>query len=461
VSYEMTQAVENGLLPANTIKGKPLPILNLADRMKRYNVPGVSIAVIDQTAIAWAQGYGVQQAGTSDPVTTQTRFQAASISKPVSAMAALWLVQSGKLDLDADVNHILRSWQVPENEHTRDRKATLRGVLSHTAGLTVHGFPGYAAGEEVPSVRQILDGEPPANTEPVRVEHVPGSQFQYSGGGYTVMQQLLEDITGQPFSEFMQSTVLDRLQMDHSTFEQPLPQEYAGDAATAHTGNGQPVDGKWHTYPERAAAGLWTTPSDLARYAIEILKSSTGGSNRILSVEMTREMLTPIMNNHGLGPRIQKFDDSIEFSHAGGNEGFRCFLVGYTGAQQGAVVMTNSDNGNVLMMEIIRSIAHAYGWPDFRPTEKSVVPVDPKLYNQYEGEYRLGDFLDYGAVIKKENERLIMESLPDGICYELHAESETQYFSEEQEGTIAFVKDADEKVNTLMINSQWKMERVK
>ena len=461
MSHEMMQTVENGLLPANTIKGEPLPVLNLADRMKRYNVPGLSIAVIDQAAIAWAQGYGVQQAGTDVPVTTQTRFQAASISKPVSALAALWLVQSGKLELDADVNHHLRSWQVPENEHTRERKVTLRGLLSHSAGLTVHGFPGYAAGEEVPSVRQILDGEPPANTKPVRVEHVPGSQLQYSGGGYTVMQQLLEDVTGQPFPEFMRSTVLDPLQMDHSTFEQPLPASHAGDAATAHRGDGQPLDGKWHTYPEMAAAGLWTTPSDLARYAIEIIKSSTGGSNRILSAEMTREMLTPVLDNHGLGPRIQTFDDSIQFSHAGGNEGFRCFLVGYTGAQQGAVVMTNGDNGDVLMMEIIRSIAHAYGWPDFRPIERSVIPVDPNLYDSYEGEYRFADFPEYGAVIRKENDRLMLESLPDGTCYALHAESETQFFSEEQEGTLAFVRDADEKANALMINFQWKMERVK
>ncbi len=461
VSDEMMQRIENGLLPANTIKGKPQPVLNLADQMKRYNVPGVSIAVIDQAAIAWAQGYGVQQAGTTVPVTTQTRFQAASISKPVSAMAALWLVQSGKLELDADVNHSLRSWQVPENEHTREHKVTLRGLLSHSAGLTVHGFPGYAADEEVPSVRQILDGEPPANTQPIRVEHVPGSQLQYSGGGYTVTQQLLEDITGQPFPEFMRSTLLDPLQMDHSTFEQPLPSQYANEAAWAHTGNGRPIDGKWHTYPERAAAGLWTTPSDLARYAIEIIKSSTGGSNKILSVEMTQEMLTPVLENHGLGPRIQKQDDSIQFNHAGSNAGFRCFFVGYTGAQQGAVVMTNGDNGDILIMEIIRSIAHAYGWPDFRSTERSVIPVDPNLYHPYEGEYRLVDFPEYGAVIRKENERLIIESLPDGVCYELHAESETHYFSEEQDATFAFVRDADENVNMLMIDSQWKLERVK
>jgi CubicO group peptidase (beta-lactamase class C family) len=278
------------------------------------------------------------------------------------------------------------------------------------------------------------------------------------------MQQLLEDVTGQPFAEFMRSTVLDPLQMDHSTFEQPLPPSFAGDAATAHGGDGQPIEGKWHTYPERAAAGLWTTPSDLARYAIEVIQSSRGESNRVLSAEMTREMLTPVLNDHGLGPHIQTSDDSvqsIQFSHSGGNAGFRCFFVGYTGSRQAAVVMTNGDKGDLLMMEIIRSIARAYGWPDFRPTERSVVPVDPHLYRFYEGEYRFTDFPEFGAVIRTENERLMLEGLPDGTRYELHAESDTQFFSEEQEGSIAFVREADEKANALMINSEWKMERVK
>jgi CubicO group peptidase (beta-lactamase class C family) len=293
------------------------------------------------------------------------------------------------------------------------------------------------------------------------VETVPGSRWSYSGGGYTVIQQLLEDVTGQPFPALMQSTVMDRLQMNYSIFEQPLPSQFAMDAATAHRGDGRPLNGKWHTYPEMAAAGLWTTPSDLARYAMEILQSGAGRSNTILSTRMMQEMLTPIENNFGLGLRVQKFGESLEFNHAGGNAGFRCFMVGYTGLEQGAVVMTNGDNGDVLMMEIMRSIARAYDWPNFRPTEKSVAPVDPSLYDEYAGEYRLVESEEYGAVIRREDDRLIMESLPDGVCYELHAETETGFFTEEHEETFDFVRDADGKVNTLMIASQWKMERRK
>lgn len=458
--HEIMQVMENGLLPAHTIQGRPLRSMNLSKRMQHYHVPGVSIALIDRETIL-AQGYGVQQAGDDSPVTTQTRFQAASISKPVSALAVLSLVQNGTLDLDADVNMYLRSWQVPENEHTRGRKVTLRGLLSHTAGLTVHGFPGYAVGEAVPSLRQILDGEPPANTQPVRVETVPGSQWSYSGGGYTVMQLLVEDVTGLSFPAWMRSTVLEPLQMGHSTFEQPLPAQYAEEAAMAHHGDGRPIEGKWHTYPEMAAAGLWTTPSDLARFVMEISASHAGKSNRILTLESTHAMLTPILNNHGLGPRVENTGEALQFNHAGGNAGFRCFMVGYPHLKQGAVIMTNGDNGDVLMMEVMRGIARAYGWPNFHQSEKIIVPVDAGIYPRYEGEYRLVDSPQNGVLIRSEDGRLVMESLPDGVCYELHAETETHFFLEEQEETFDFTMDADGRVSALMVASLWKLEKVK
>ncbi len=461
MSREMMQAIENGLLPANTIQGRPRPAMSLIERMKHYYVPGVSIALVDGADLIEMQGYGVRQVGDEGPVTPQTRFQAASISKPVTALAVMSLVQKGTLDLDANVNDYLHSWQVPENEHRSERKVTLRGLLSHTAGLTVQGFPGYAAGETLPSLRQILDGEPPANTQPIRVERVPGTMWQYSGGGYTVVQQLLEDVTGQSFADWMRAAVLNPLGMEHSTFEQPLPEKYAGEAATAHRGDGQPLDGRWHAYPERAAAGLWTSPSDLVQYVIELLHASTGRSSRILSPEMTRAMLTPVLNNHGLGPRVEMFGEILQFSHAGGNAGFRCFMVGYPGLDQGAVVMTNGDNGDVLMMEIIRGIARAFDWPNFHPAEKSILPVDPGLYDKYGGDYRLVNFPDYGALIRREGDRLVMESLPDGVLYDLHPESETRYFSEEQEETFDFVEGADGRVKTLLVASQWKLERVK
>ncbi len=343
----------------------PLAGFDLAARMRELKVPGVSVAVIDNGAIVWARGYGVKTGGSPEPVTAETLFQAASISKPVAAMAALHMAQHGNFGLDEEVNRHLKTWKVPENEFTRDKKVTLRGLLSHSAGLTVHGFPGYAAGAGLPSVVQILDGLPPANTKPVRVDIAPGAEWRYSGGGYTVMQQLLVDRFGAPFPELMRRIVLARLGMSHSTYQQPLPVGRTGAAAAAaHQADGNPLPGQWHTYPEMAAAGLWTTPSDLARFAIELQKSWAGQSERVISRSMAREMVTRQKENYGLGVALAGQGRSARFSHGGSNAGFRCFLVAYLEAAHGAVVMTNSDNGSRLASEVVGVIARSRHWPD-------------------------------------------------------------------------------------------------
>ena len=233
--------------------------------MRKRQVAGLSLAIIQDGKIVKARGYGVTERSGDSPVTTATLFQAGSISKSVSALGALRLVEQSKLALDEDVNARLVTWKVPVNEFTKEKKVTLRGLLSHTAGLTVHGFPGYATDDPVPTVVQILDGAKPANTKPIRVDFVPGSQWRYSGGGYTVMQQMIVDVTGAPFPRFMREAVLGPLAMKDSTFEQPLPAGTAKQTASGHVGDRSPVKGRWHIYPEMAAAGLWTTPSDLVR----------------------------------------------------------------------------------------------------------------------------------------------------------------------------------------------------
>jgi len=359
MSNQNIQAVEDNLLTAVSIHGIPKKSYNLMERMKYFHVPGVSVAVINDANIEWARGYGVLETNVNTQVAPDTLFQAASISKPVSAMLVLRLAEQGKLDLDIDVNKYLSSWQIPENEHTEKNKVTLRGILSHTAGLTVHGFQGYGFDAEVPSLLQILNGETPANSAPIQVDVAPGSMFKYSGGGYTVMQQILENISDKAFDELLQTEVLDKLHMHSSTFEQPLPMSLREKAATGHAGTGVPIKGKWHTYPEKAAAGLWTTPTDLAEFAIEIMKSYDNRSNKILSASMADSMLTAVQEDYGLGLEIKKLGNNIiRFGHGGSNEGFRCYFVAYTGIEKGAVVMTNSDNGDHLMMEIVRSISH-------------------------------------------------------------------------------------------------------
>lgn len=356
--------VEAGLLPAAAVAGKPVQPMPLSERMAALKVPGISIAVINHGAIEWARGYGLADVASGRTVNEHTRFQAGSISKSVTAMAAMSLVQAGRLSLDTDVNSQLGAWKLPDNEFTAQRKVTLRALLSHTAGVGVHGFHGYAADKPMPTLLELLDGKAPANSAPVRVENLPGSAWSYSGGGYEIVQLLVTETSRERFDLFLQHAVLDKIGMKESSFV--LPAEWEAVASNAHLADGSGVPGKWHRYPEMAAASLWTTPSDLARFVIEIQKSAAGKSNKVLSQKMTNDMLAPGIEAFGLGLFLgEKTDANASFYHGGGNQGFSNMMFAYTSTGQGAIVMTNGDNGSKLIDEVLRGIAREYGWTNY------------------------------------------------------------------------------------------------
>ena len=449
--------------PGIVIKGRPVPRASLAERMEAYSVPGVSVAVIRDFKIEWAKGYGVQDKETGSPVTPETVFQAASISKTVAAAAALACAEQGLLDLDEDINLKLKSWRVPENEFTAENKVTLRRILSHTAGLTVHGFPGYAAGKEVPTVIQVLDGEKPANTKPIRVDIEPGSRWRYSGGGYTVMQHLLTDVVGRPFPEILREMVLEPAGMIHSTYEQPLPEDRAGEAAHAHLRNGSAIKGRWHTYPEMAAAGLWTTPSDLCRFALAIMEAYQGRSDSPLSRETVRDMLTEIDGRYGMGFSVRQDGGSLRFSHGGSNAGYKCFLVAWADSGEGAAVMTNGDLGASLFTELLASLAGEYGWEAFRPAEKEVIPLTGEQLAPYAGTY---NFERVGSVtIVQEDDLLFIEKLyvvPGGIRrVEIFPESETRFFTTETNAVITFEKGESGRIEGLVLDNMGRKREAK
>ncbi|UCF20251.1 MAG: serine hydrolase [Gemmatimonadota bacterium] len=427
-------AVENALQPTVVISGEPVETATLAERMERHKVPAVSIAVINGGAIEWARAYGMADVEEQRPATARTLFQAASISKPVAALAALKFVRDGALQLDQNVNDVLTSWKIPENEHTAVKPVTLRGLLTHSAGTTVSGFPGYERDDSIPSTIGVLDGE--GNTVPIRVDIDPGSQWRYSGGGYTVVQQLLTDVAGKPFPQIMQETVLGPIGMRESTYEQPLPEPRWADAATAYREDGTAVEGKWHVYPEMAAAGLWTTPSDLARFAIEVQKEYAGTSETVLSADMARQMLTPDGNSWGLGPPIS--GDGERFSHGGSNEGFRCYFFATIDGDHGAVVMTNSDSGGELMNEILITLAKEYGWSGYEPVEKTVAAVSPGLLGEYAGRYELEEL---GVITLEADERGLWADVPTMGRVELLPESDTEFFSREDGTKITFRRE--------------------
>ncbi|HEV8002561.1 MAG TPA: serine hydrolase domain-containing protein [Planctomycetaceae bacterium] len=439
---------ESNLIPVVRIKGHAAG--KLAERMKQLRVPGVSVAVINDYKIEWAKGYGLADSKTQAPVTTETLFQAGSVSKPVAAMAALKLVEEGKLNLDRDVNAQLKSWKVPENKFTEKHPVDLRAILSHTAGFTVHGFPGYAVGKPIPTLPQIFDGVKPANTRSIRVDKVPGKGFRYSGGGTTVMQQLVIDVTGRPFPQVTHDLVLAPLAMTSSSYEQPLPADWAARTATAHNRLGNPIPGRWHIYPEMAAAGLWTTPSDVARYIIEVQLAHVGKSHKVLSHKMVEEMLTPQNGGPvGLGPFLEGSGSSRRFEHGGSDAGFICKFVGYLDRGQGAMVMTNSDNGGQLAEEVLNGIAVAYGWPDYLGPERVIVKLDPKTRDAYLGAYSLGFF---GEMKVERRGDVLFAGSPAAGESELFFESETKFITDNPQITGRFVRDSQGQVADVIIN---------
>jgi len=356
-----------------------LGALTIEELMERFNVPGVSVAVIRDFDIHWAKGYGVADVATGARVDTETVFQAASISKPVAAMAALRAIQDGLFSLDDDINDVLESWTLDGGAFTSARPVTPRSLLSHTSGLgDGFGFPGYDPSEARPTVVQILDGHELSNVGPVFMERPPMTFMEYSGGGVTVMQQALTDARGRPFVDIMRDDVLTPIGMLNSSYEQPIAPERDRNAASAHDRQGRSRGSKWHVYPELAAAGLWTTATDLALFAIEVQKSAIGESNRVLSRATVQEMLSPVgVGPYAVGFAISRLGEGWYFSHGGSNWGFRCNLIAHKVKGYGLAIMTNADQGGALASELSRRIQLAYEWDSVAdPVRRGTAPVE-------------------------------------------------------------------------------------
>jgi len=433
--------IESGLIPAIIIKGHPKKVYNIFERMVHYKVPGVSVAVINNAEIEWAKGYGVKEEGSNVEITPETFFQAASLSKPVVAMAALHLVEKGKLDLESEVNSRLKLWKIPENEFTRNKKVNLRMLLTHTSGLVGFGYDGYAVWEEIPSLLQILNGLEPANSPPVKIDIEPETRWRYSNGGYLVTQLLMMEATGMEFPELMQEIVFKPLGMNNSTYQQPLPSEWGSIAATGHRSDGSMIKGKWHVFPEIAAGGIWTTPSDLCLFVIELQKSLRGISNKVLSKEMTRRMLIRHWINFGLGILLGGQGDDLSFTFNGGNLGFRCDCFAYAERAQGAVIMTNSDRGDLLIREIYRGMSAGYDWSDHKSLVKEINDVNPNKYSNYLGVYHAKQEIrhDFDITITAEDKRLFASVMD--YKFELLPEAEDIFFNADYGWKITFVKD--------------------
>lgn len=425
----------------------------LAERMMHYHLKGLSIAVINDYKIEWAKGYGWADSGEGRKVTTATLFQAASISKSLNGVGALKLVQDGKLELNTDINRFLKTWKFPYDSTSKGKKITMAELLSHTAGLTVHGFPGYDIDAPLPTIIQVLDGQQPANSPKVRSMSEPGLHSVYSGGGITLSQLAITDITGLPYDTYMRDSILRPMGMSGSFYTQPPPTDKKTLLATGYRANGIALHGKFHIYPEQAAAGLWTNPTDLAHYIIATQLSLDGRPGGPLSTATTKLRLTPFIDSSAaLGVFIQQRGDDKYFSHGGANEGFRCQYYGSLHGGRGVVVMVNSDNG-AIMDEIINSVATVYKWEGFyKPVVKTEIDA-PAPLEQYTGNYALGDT---ARVFQKEGKIFIDVGFDQ---WQLHFTTADDFFLYDQRGDFQFTRE-NGRISGILINHQQTYKKI-
>jgi CubicO group peptidase (beta-lactamase class C family) len=437
--------VEQGLLPRAVPKGEVGKRASIAERMAYHGVPGMSIAVIENGQIVWARGYGDREG--QGRVTPDTLFQAASISKTVTAVGALLLVQRQHVELDTDVRRWFQWWNP-------GAPVTLRQLLSHTAGLTVSGFAGYAPGAPLPTVPQILSGQTPANNSPVRTGMEPGTKVQYSGGGYVAVQQLIAESTQIPFDEYIRSEVFRPLEMTRSRFEQPLSKEGVRLAAIGYRRDGSRVPGNWMVHPELAAAGLWTTPTDLARLIIEVQDAAAGRPTRALAQASAREMLTGRIDNAGLGCFLTGPNGaSRRFMHSGRNAGFDALLVAYKNGRQGAVVMINHNNNGGFVNEVIESVAREYAWPDYVPVapQREYEAVPAAIQRRHAGVYEAPEHPPVTVVFEDDK---LFARVGEGAWLRLYPASAAEFFVTENAARWLFVKSSDGRADEVVVRSE-------
>lgn len=437
---DLQAQVERGLIPQVWVEGETWSI---RDRMRALRVPGVSVAVYRDFEIEWAAGYGVRDADTGEPVTVDTLFQAGSISKPVAAMTALSMARAGLLDLDADVRSSLRSWNLPRTGYDDDRPLTLRDILSHSGSVTVHGFAGYGSYAEVPSAVEVLTGGAGVNSEPVTLDGTPGRAFRYAGGGTTIGQVIMTDVAKTAFPDLVRARVLLPIGMTRSTYAQPLPIDLWPDHSAGHLQDGSVQPGRFRVHPEMAAAGLWTTPTDLCRFAIALSSAIRGESETVLDQAWAEQMVTPIHSGVALGWFIEERAGEPYFQHGGSNIGFKNQLYAHRTDGYGVAVMTNGENGGQLMMEILNAVALAYGWEGFAPPPVAAQPIDQEQCELASGRYELGQ--DDVVVVRQDGDQLYARHLPDAEVRLLRTTDEdVRFFAYGTGQTLVFDEESDD-----------------
>jgi len=428
--------VENNLLPFNIFEGETP--YSLKDRMEFYQVPGVSITVIKDYEILWTKHYGYSDNETKQFVTDQTLFNVGSLSKGATSLTVLSLIQEGVIGLDDDVNTHLRSWKIPKNEFTDSSAVTPRLLMNHTSGAMHHYGLNYTR-DNFPSITQYLKGELPARERPTIIDKVPGTEFRYSNPGYAILQQLIEDVTGKDLYKVAEENVFELLDMNQTTFQQPLTENIEKHASAGHRNGATPMPVKRYFYPNTAAGGLWTTTEDYAKFIIEIMKSYHGKSNKIISKDLVEEMLKPHATDiYGLGVFLRNIGGHEYFGHMGDNAGFFAGYLAHMSDGYGVIVFTNSNSSPELIREINKAVAKVYNWPNFLPEEISKVETSDNELKSFSGRYKTGS--DNLINIDFKDGNLYLKNLENAALFHI---GDNTFKVKRRDGEIQFLKDSE------------------
>jgi len=461
------QVLQSGLAEQIRIAGQEVDFQTLTQRLAHYHVPGVSVAFVRNGKLAWTLHSGVKDLTSGLPIDAATVFQAGSISKPAFASVLMKYRQHNSLDLDEDVNKLLTSWQLPQHEWSGQQVVSLRRLLSHTAGTTVHGFPGYAAGETVPTLQQVLDGVAPANTGPVIVDIQPGSRMRYSGGGTTLAQLTLQDVSGEHLPAMAERLLFGPLDMTRSSFNQPIAPALANNMAIPYDGDGAPVKGGAHTYATLAAAGMWSTPSDMLKMASAVRSAYFGEKIDWLSQETAVEILTtnaPTARspNVGMGFFLNMTDEGkiLGFGHGGADEGFKSQLYLELESGNGYAIMTNGNNGNQLITELEIRIKEALGVGYVQPEIKTIINISQEDLNEYIATYHVSAAFEVDVVLETAENGFLLTASPY-VENAMHWHQGEGTFFAKDGSRISFERDESGAITTLVMSNGLRGSRKK
>lgn len=398
-SIAQIKQIEKNLFPVHYLKGYEHR-RSISEFMEENQIPGVSIAFFDQGKISWQETYGYANLVDSTKVTTNTIFNGASLSKTITAIGALNLVERGVLSLDDDINQYLKGWKIPDNEFTKKEKVTLKQLIGHRGGFERYVQSSYFPNDELPTITQMLTGEKPSVDPPVSIVYTPGEKQIYSNPGYSVIEKIIEDVTNKAFEDWMEQKLFDPFNMTNSSFEQPVPKKFFQQMATGYTDDLEPYPYK--LFPYKAAGGIWTTPSDLARFLMTVLEDHHSNTNKILSKKMTDSVFAKNSDRLGFAKIYSDESKDVLFEHWGSNSGFTCYLLGSVNHNQGVVIMTNSDNGMSLMSYIARAVAVANDWDLLQPQVFESMSLDTEKINKFRGDFKGGNEILKFEVIENE-----------------------------------------------------------